>query len=63
MDEKIQAVQSMQDYIEEHSGEKIDLADLAEAAHFSSWYASRLFKELTGIAPADYIRRMQLSIL
>ena len=61
MDDRVQAVQSMQDYIEEHVKESITLTDLAEAAHFSPWYSARLFKELTGYAPADYIRRMKLS--
>lgn len=51
----------MQDYIEEHANENINLADLAEAAHFSPWYAARIFKELTGSAPAEYIRRLKLS--
>ena len=61
MDEKILAVQSMQDYIEEHSNENISLADLAEAVYFSPWYCARIFKELTGFSPADYIRRLKLS--
>lgn len=34
---------------------------LAEAAHFSPWYAVKIFKELTEASPADYIRRLKLS--
>ncbi|CAB1239076.1 Right origin-binding protein [Ruminococcaceae bacterium BL-4] len=61
MTEKIEAVQRMQDYIASHLFEKISLADLAEAAHFSPWYAARIFKELVSLSPADYIRRLKLS--
>jgi AraC-like DNA-binding protein len=61
MTEKSGAVQRMQDYIEAHLTERITLADLAGAAFFSPWYSARLFKELTGLAPADYIRRLRLS--
>lgn len=61
MTEKIEAVQRMQTYIEQHLAEAITLADLARAAYFSPWYAARVFKELTGLAPADYIRRLRLS--
>lgn len=61
MNDKILAVQRMQDYIAAHLGEPITLADLAVAARFSPWYAARIFKELTGLPPADYIRRLRLA--
>lgn len=61
MNERTKAVQRMQDYILEHIAEEITLADLAEAAYFSPWYAHRLFRELTGVAPADYIRKLRLT--
>lgn len=61
MTEKSEAVQRMQDYIEAHLTERITPADLARAAFFSPWYSARLFRELTGFAPADYIRRLRLS--
>ena len=61
MNERIEAVQRMQDYIERHWQEAISLADLSEASHFSPVYSARLFKELTGLSPADYIRRLKLS--
>jgi AraC-like DNA-binding protein len=61
MTEKTEAVQRMQNYIETHLSERITLADLAGAAYFSPWYSARIFKELTGLAPADYIRRLRLS--
>ena len=58
---KVEAVQRMQSYIEAHLTEHITLADLSKAAFFSPWYSARIFKELTGVAPADYIRRLRLS--
>ena len=61
MDNQIQAVQAMQDYIEAHCDTNISLTELATVAHFSPWYAARIFKELTGVSPADYIRRLKLS--
>lgn len=61
MTEKIESVQRMQDYIEIHIFEEISLTELAEVAHFSPWYSARIFKELTGFSPADYIRRLKLS--
>ena len=61
MDQKTLAVQRMQDYIEAHLAEPITPAQLAEAARYSPWYAARIFRELTGLAPADYLRRLRLS--
>ena len=59
--EQILAVQKMQDYIEAHLTEEITLDALAEICCFSPWYAHRLFREYTGYAPAEYIRRMRLA--
>ena len=53
MTEKIEAVQRMQSYIEENLTERITLADLSRASYFSPWYSARIFKELTGLSPAD----------
>ena len=61
MTEQILAVQTMQDYIEAHLTDEITLADLAKACRFSPWYAHRMFREHTGYAPADYIRRLRLA--
>lgn len=61
MTEKILAVQRMQDYIALHLREDITLADLAREACYSPWYAAKIFRELTGHAPADYIRKLRLA--
>ncbi|MGN1334315.1 MAG: AraC family transcriptional regulator [Anaerovoracaceae bacterium] len=57
MQEQIEAVQRMQEYIEKHLCEKISFAEVAKASLFSPWYARRLFLEYTGVTPADYIFR------
>ncbi len=59
--EKLLGVQRMQDYIEKHMTEPITLGDLARTAGYSPWHAARVFKELTGKAPFDYIRALRLS--
>ena len=61
MRSQILAVQKMQDYIEAHLTEEITLATLADLCNFSPWYAHRLFREHTGYAPAEYVRRMRLA--
>ena len=61
MKEQILAVQRMQEYIETNLEREISLADLAQVSFFSPWYSYRLFKEETGLTPADYIRRLRLS--
>ena len=60
MQEQIEAVQRMQEYIEEHLREDISLADVARVSLFSSWHAMRLFIEYTGVTPSDYIRKLRL---
>ncbi len=61
MKEQILAVQRMQDYIEAHLMQEITLGDLAGISMFSPWYSYRLFKQYTGLTPADYIRKLKLS--
>lgn len=56
-----QAVQRMQDYIETNLHRKITLKELANAAGYSPWHAARLFKEVVGKAPFDYIRALRLT--
>lgn len=51
----------MQDYIEQHISEPITLYMLAQAAGYSPWHSTRIFKELTGKTPFEYIRTLRLS--
>ena len=59
--EREQAVQRMKDYVEEHITEPITLRMLAEAANYSPWHAERVFKELTGQTPFEYLRAVRLA--
>lgn len=59
--EKIEAVQRMQDFIERHIAEPITLRGLARVAGYSPWHSARIFRELTGKAPFEYIRQLRLS--
>ncbi|MDD3219409.1 MAG: AraC family transcriptional regulator [Lachnospiraceae bacterium] len=61
MEEQIQAVRRMQDFIEQHLYENITAADLANASGYSAWYANRLFNHWLNITPAEYIRKLRLS--
>jgi AraC family transcriptional regulator len=59
--ERTNAVRRMQDYVDQHLTEPITLHMLASAAGYSPWHSARLFRELTGKAPFDYIRALRLS--
>ncbi len=57
----VEAVQRMQDYIETHLDEPVTLVQLARAAGYSPYHCTRLFKELTGKTPFDYLRARRLT--
>lgn len=59
---KIKMVEKMQNYIEKHISEPISLHMLVNEAGYSPWYAARIFKELTGKAPFEYIRFLRLTM-
>lgn len=59
--DKIDAVTRMQHYIAAHLKEPITQFQLARAAGYSEYYAARIFKELTGKTPFEYIRQLRLS--
>ncbi len=59
--ETIMAVQRMQEYIDDNILRKITLKEIAVAAGYSPWHAARLFKEVTGKAPFEYIRALRLT--
>ncbi len=61
MQDQINAVQRMQDFISEHLDNKITLSNLAKVSYYSPWYSYRLFVKWTGLTPSDYIRRLRLS--
>jgi len=57
----VHAVSRMQDYIEAHVSEPITLHQLAGTAGYSQWHCERIFRELTGKSPFEYIRALRLS--
>ncbi|MBQ2446262.1 MAG: AraC family transcriptional regulator [Oscillospiraceae bacterium] len=61
MEEHIEAVQRMQDYIAAHLDADISMAELARASRYSPWYSYRLFVDLLHMTPAVYSRRLRLS--
>jgi AraC family transcriptional regulator len=61
LQKKLDVVSKMQDFIEKHSKERITLSQLAKVSNFSPWHTGRIFKELTGKTPFEYIRAYRLS--
>jgi AraC family transcriptional regulator len=54
-------IEHVLEYIESNLKTELNLADLARAACYSEYHFLRIFKEVTGITPADYIRKRRLS--
>ena len=59
--EKLIAVRLMQKYIHEHIYDEVTVSELACACAYSPWYARKIFIEVLGRTPAEYIRRLKLS--
>jgi AraC family transcriptional regulator len=58
---KVEIVQTMQTYIQTHLNESFTLFDLAQSVHYSPYYCARLFKEMIGMAPFEYVRALRLT--
>ena len=48
-------------FMEEHLAENITLADIAGSVHLSAFHFQRAFSLLTGMSPAEYLRKRRLS--
>lgn len=48
-------------FIEEYYPEKIDLDDLAKAAFMSRFHYIRVFKQVYGVTPRNYLKDMRIS--
>src|SRR5690554_6909189 len=59
--EKIETVSQLQKYIHQHVEKAITLRDLAKHVGYSTWHCSRMFKEVIGKTPFEYIREVRLS--
>ena len=53
-------VMCIKEYIAKHLRDKITAVDIARAAEYSQFHASKIFKEATGLTPFEYIRRERL---
>lgn len=49
------------EYIDQHLDQPLELADLAQIAHFSPWHFHRLFTAWVGETLGDYLRRRRLA--
>lgn len=54
------ATEQMREFIHEHLQDAITASDIAKAAGYSQYHASRIFKDKMGISPFEYIRRERL---
>lgn len=54
-------IQKAIDFIEENLKYDINLSDCAKAAGYSLYHFLRIFKEVTKLTPADYIRKRRLT--
>ncbi len=59
--QQVYAVQRMQDYIQSHLTDPITLLELARQAGYSPFHSARMFKELTGRSPFEYMRQLRLT--
>ncbi|MCR3906155.1 MAG: AraC family transcriptional regulator [Tenericutes bacterium] len=59
--EQLNAIQKIQDYIENHLNDEITLKTLSRVAGYSPSHTERLFKELTDQNLFDYIRLLRLT--
>jgi len=61
MDNNLQVIQLLIDYIEEHITEEIDLEGLADVVGYSKYHLHRMFSGLVGMPLHQYIKRRQLT--
>jgi len=54
-------IQKAIDYIEENLTFDLEMADIARASCYSQYHFQRIFKEVTKLTPAEYIRKRRLT--
>ena len=59
--DKINAVDRMQEHIVSHIDEGITMQALSDAAGYSLWHSLRIFKEMLGKTPFEFIRAVKLT--
>jgi AraC family transcriptional regulator, regulatory protein of adaptative response / methylated-DNA-[protein]-cysteine methyltransferase len=51
----VRSVERARVYLDEHLGERVTLARLAEVAHMSRYHLQRTFKRYVGLSPREYV--------
>jgi len=59
-DEYARRMHKVQEHIDQHLDEALELANLAQVAHFSAFHFHRLFRAWMGETLGDYLRRRRL---
>lgn len=59
--EEMISIRSMQRYLKEHLMDDVSMGELSHVSFYSPWHSYRIFKELVGISPGTYLRRLKLS--
>jgi AraC family transcriptional regulator len=49
-------------YIDDHLGDQLDLSALASIACFSKFHFHRVFKQVAGMSPQEYVKRRRLEM-
>ncbi len=54
------AIAGVLHYIDQHLGEKMDFNQVAEMCSFTPNYFRKIFKDVTGFSPVNYVNRMRI---
>ena len=58
---KLEKLEKVFEYINQHFNERIELSTLAELVYMSPNYFSAFFKQCTGFSPIEYLNKMRVS--
>ncbi len=57
----VRTINAAIDYMEDHLKDTVTLSDIAKHVHLSAFHFQRAFSLLTGMSPAEYLRKRRLS--
>ena len=61
VDEGIKLIETIRNYVYEHTSEDISLRKISEVIHYNESYLSRLFKQLTGKNYKDLVTEIKIN--
>ena len=61
MEDHVEDIEIVIDYIETHLDGKVDLERVADAVHYSKYHLHRMFTSTVGMTVHDYVQRRQLT--